>query len=204
MNKNKVYLAGNIMSYGDNLARQEEYDKLSAAKLNLDIYSPVLNKSINDKANMTEEENNQLAEKITTADIQRLWESDIVVVEPRQDAIGTLCEVGCLYGWHYMARRLLETYKNALHDDKDMDTALCEIFNEVLRILSKSNYFHYFDIRNNHLNEKDWRRSFSINQLLYGMILDCAQDKQLNNSFDEVLEKLEKRYKEQSNESDVV
>jgi hypothetical protein len=29
--------------------------------------------------------------------------------------------------------------------------------------LNKQNYAHYFDIRTNHLNEKDWRRSFSIN-----------------------------------------
>ena len=202
--KDLVYLGVDIMGFGSGLARQYEYDKFIEKKLPVDVYSPVQNKSINDKANMTEEENNHLAEKITEADIDRLWRADTTVMDPRQDAIGTLCEVGCLYGWHYMARRLLETYKNALHDDKDMDTALCEIFNEVLRILSKSNYFHYFDIRNNHLNEKDWRRSFSINQLLYGMILDCAQDKQLNNSFDEVLEKLEKRYKEQFNESDVV
>ena len=196
----KVYLAGNIMGYGDNLARQEEYDKLMAAHLNLDVYSPVLNKSINDKASMTEEENNCLAEKITEADIERLWNSDVVVVEPRQDAVGTLCEVGCLYGWHYMARKLIMTYQNALNNDKDMTIAFSEMCDEILRIYEKANYFHYFDIRTNHLNEKDWRRSFSINQLLYGMILDCAQDKQLNNKFDDVLEKLVKRYKESSDE----
>jgi len=32
---------------------------------------------------MTEEQNNHLAEKITEADIERLWNSDFTVMEPR-------------------------------------------------------------------------------------------------------------------------
>ena len=195
-----VYLGGDIMGFGSNLARQYEYDKFIEKEIPVEVYSPVMNKSINDKASMTEEENNCLAEKITEADIDRLWRAETTVMEPRQDAVGTLCEVGCLYGWQYMARKLIMTYQNALDNDKDMVAALSEMFNEVLRIYEKANYFHYFDIRTNHLNEKDWRRSFSINQLLYGMILDCAQDKQLNNKFDDVLEKLVKRYKESADE----
>ena len=50
------YLGGDIMSFGSNLARQYEYDKFIEAKLPVDVYSPVMNKSINDKSNMTEEE----------------------------------------------------------------------------------------------------------------------------------------------------
>ena len=42
---------------------------------------------------------------------------------------------------------------------------------EINRIANKDVYCHYFDIRNTQLNEKGWRRSLSINQLLYGMIL---------------------------------
>lgn len=66
------YLGGDIMTYGSNLARQYEYDKFIEMRLPVDVYSPIQNKSINDKANMTEEENNRLAEKITAADIERL------------------------------------------------------------------------------------------------------------------------------------
>ena len=193
--KKKIYLAGDIMGFGSNLAREYEYEKFLASELPLDVYSPVMNKSINDKSNMTEEQNNHLAEKITDADIQRLWESDIVVAEPRQDAIGTLCEVGCLYGWNYMSRRLFEVYQDALQRLDDDHEALGEVLNEIKRISLKKNYFHYFDIRTNHLNEKDWRRSFSINQLLYGMILDCSKDHKLYGKFDEILPELEKEYK---------
>lgn len=189
------YLGGDIMGFGSNLAREYEYEKFLERELPVDVYSPVQNKSINDKANMTEEENNHLAEKITDADIERLWNSDFTVMEPRQDAIGTLCEVGCLYGWSYMCRRLMKVYLDALHMYDDQCEALEEVMREIARIGLKKNYFHYFDIRTNHLNEKDWRRSFSINQLLYGMILDCSKDHKLYDKFDDILPELEKEYK---------
>lgn len=66
------YLGGDIMSFGANLAREYEYNKFIEMGLPVEVYSPVMNKSINDKKNMTEEENNCLAERITSADIERL------------------------------------------------------------------------------------------------------------------------------------
>lgn len=205
MDQNKKplgYLGGDIMSFGSNLARQYEYDKFLEANLPVDVYSPVQNKSINDKSNMTEEENNRLAEKITEADIERLWNSDFAVMCPEQSAIGTMCEMGCLYGWNYMANKLfevcgevgtLEEVANSQEKQAEMGIRLVQ---EINRIATKNIFAHYFDIRTNHLNEKDWRRSFSINQLLYGMILECTKDHKLYNSFDEVLPELEKLYKE--------
>lgn len=179
------YLGGDIMSFGSNLARQYEYDKFIEMGLPVDVYSPVQNKSINDKSNMTEEENNCLAEKITAADIERLWNSDFVVIEPAQSAIGSLCELGCLFGWKYMCDRLLEIAKN----EEDFHA----VINEIERMSNKDVYCHYFDIRTNHLNEKDWRRSFSINQLLYGMILYVEKNGDIE-TFDEIMEQLNKKY----------
>ncbi len=189
------YLGGDIMGFGSNLAREYEYQKFLEAKLPVDVYSPVQNKSINDKANVTEEENNHLAEKITEADIERLWNSDFTVMEPRQDAIGTLCEVGCLYGWWYMTNKLKELCQNCFDNGESCQDTLMDILEELDKIGNKNNFFHYFDIRTNHLNEKDWRRSFSINQLLYGMVLACSKDNKMYNSFDEVLPELERLYK---------
>ena len=193
-----IYLAGDIMSFGSNLARQYEYDKFNEAGINAEVYSPVMNKSINDKANMTEEENNKLAEKITQQDIDRMWKSDIVSMCPEQSAIGSLCEMGCLYGWKYVAsvmRNTADTIFNTIDKTKPSEESIRDfehkLANAFLALLyhmeDKEIYAHYFDIRTNHLNEKDWRRSFSINQLLYGMILGATQDRQLHNSFDEVL-----------------
>lgn len=188
------YVGGDIMTHGSQLARQEECDKMDAAGLNITYYSPAQNKSINDKSNMTEEQNNCLAEKITAADIERLWNSDFAVMCTEQSAIGTMCELGCLFGWKYMADRLMEISKDKVLLDNDMFAEAIE--EEIRRIANKNIFAHYFDIRTNHLNEKDWRRSFSINQLLYGMILYCTKDGKLHENFDSVLEELKKLYGE--------
>jgi len=205
------YLGGDIMTYGSNLARQEEYDKFKAAGIPGEVYSPVQNKSINDKSNMTEEENNHLAEKICEADIERLWNSDYTVLCPEQSAIGTMCEMGVLYGWKYMVKKLFEVeqkvlnkYGNPSDNDKSFSHEFilqlkADLFDalsaEINRQYNKENYAHYFDIRTNHLNEKDWRRSFSINQMLYGMILYATADHTLHNSFDEILPILQEQFK---------
>lgn len=181
------YLGGDIMGFGSNLARQYEYDKFIEMGLPVDVYSPVQNKSINDKSNMTEEENNCLAEKITAADIERLWNSDFVVIEPAQTAIGSMCELGCLFGWKYMCDRLLEIAENA------EEFPAMAVMNEIKRMSEKDVYCHYFDIRTNHLNEKDWRRSFSINQLLYGMILYVEKNGDIE-TFEEIMEQLNQKY----------
>ena len=204
------YLGGDIMTFGSNLAREYEYEQFKKAEIPGEVYSPVQNKSINDKSNMTEEENNVLAEKIVAADVERLWNSDYTVLCPEQSAIGTMCEMGILYGWKYMADKLLEMFAEAdldpdiYHDNEEKYKNYADKFNQFLmqwyqeinRIANKKNYAHYFDIRTNHLNEKDWRRSFSINQFLYGIILAATADGTLHNSFDEILPILQEQYKE--------
>lgn len=181
------------MSFGSNLARQYEYNKFKELDLPVDVYSPVMNKSINDKSNMTEEENNHLAEKITEADIERLWHSDFVVMCPEQSAIGSLTEVGCLFGWKYMTDKLLEMMHTLEEKQTNIEVIYATIKSEIERINSKDIYCHYFDIRTNHLNEKDWRRSFSINQLLYGMILYMEKNGDIE-TFEEIMEDLKKTY----------
>jgi nucleoside 2-deoxyribosyltransferase len=196
------YVGGDIMTHGSQLARQEECDKMDAAGLEVTYYSPAQNKSINDKSNMTEEQNNCLAEKITEADIDRLWNSDFAVMCTEQSAIGTMCELGCLFGWKYMADKLLDicgevgTFNEVVFSEKKQAEVGARLVEEISRIYLKNIFAHYFDIRTNHLNEKDWRRSFSINQLLYGMILYCTKDGKLHENFDSVLEELKKLYGE--------
>ena len=196
------YLGGDIMTRGSNLARQEEYDKFEQAEIPVEVYSPVMNKSINDKSNMTEEQNNHLAEKIVEADVERLWNSDFTVLCPEQSAIGTMCEMGILYGWKYMINRIFDVIADEAQNNEGQRIStneqkakafdkLTELFHQQL---NKKNYAHYFDIRTNHLNEKDWRRSFSINQFLYGIILAATTDGTLHNSFDEIIPILQKEY----------
>lgn len=189
------YLGGDIMSFGSNLARQYEYDKFNELGLDVEVYSPVKNKSINDKNSVTEEENNKLAEKITEADIERLWNSDFVVMSPEQSAIGSMCETGCLFGWKWMAQKLLDIVNNGEGDEQDTLNHLVE---EIKRIANKKDFFHYFDIRNTQLNEKGWRRSFSINQLLYGMVLYTAVNGDFE-SFGDIMNHLVEMYGSSTN-----
>ena len=218
MNKPLGYLGGDIMTRGSNLAREEEYQKFLDAELPVEVYSPVQNKSINDKSNMTEEENNHLAEKIVEADVERLWNSDFTVLCPEQSAIGTMCEMGILYGWKYMAEKLWKIFtdtpaphldfENSTEEERNkllldyINEVSTKLIYEIKRILDKQNYAHYFDIRTNHLNEKDWRRSFSINQFLYGIILAATVDGKLHNSFDEILPLLKEEYGEEQLDDD--
>ena len=104
-----------------------------------------------------------------------------------------MCEIGCLFGWKYMAEKLTEIITECENNHAPSDGTLACLKTEINRIADKQNYFHYFDIRTNHLNEKDWRRSFSINQLLYGMILYTAKNGDFE-TFDEILEHLEGLY----------
>ena len=202
------YLGGDIMTRGSNLAREEEYNKFKEAGIPGEVYSPVQNKSINDKSNVTEEENNCLAEKIVAADVERLWNSDYTVLCTEQSAIGTMCEMGILYGWKYMIEHIANEAKEKFHKKypeyinctynnmtQEQKAYMYDCFYESMnRQWKKKNYAHYFDIRTNHLNEKDWRRSFSINQFLYGIILAATADGTLHNSFDEILPLLKKEY----------
>ena len=115
--------------------------------------------------------------------------------------------MGILYGWKYMADKLLNLEEAFLEEHRqEFDEGNKErclelihemhnkVWEEIHRIFSKKNYAHYFDIRTNHLNEKDWRRSFSINQFLYGIILAATADGTLHNSFDEIIPLLQKQY----------
>lgn len=177
MNKPKIYLGGDIMTKGSKLAREEEYQQVMNANINADIYSPIKNDSINDKSAMTKEENDHLAEKIVKADIDRLWDSDAVVMCPEQHAIGSMCETGVLYGWKYMAhylKCLILTYTNK--GDYEYD-ALLAVWNVLIKLENKDVYYHYDDIRTNNLDEKNFRRSFGINQMLYGMMILSTTDK---------------------------
>lgn len=187
MDKKKpyCYLGGDIMTRGSVLAREDEYNRFKESNIPIEVYSPVMNKEINDKANVTVEENNKLAEKITEQDIERLWKSTDVVIEPLHSSIGTLTELGCLYGWKYMADQLLPMIEQG---------AIVEDIKEKLEFFkNQAVYVHAWDLRTNHLPEIDWRRSHSINQLLYGMILYITRDKGIED-LDEIFKELKEKY----------
>lgn len=110
-------------------------------KLGFQVYSPQDDKTINDKSNQTVESNNSLAEKIFDRDTRGMEQADIIIFEVANNNVGTTTEIG---QWA-MQERINPT--------------------------GKRYYFHSYDIRRTSIPEVGDRRSWSINQYLYGAIL---------------------------------
>ena len=151
MTKPYVYIAGDIMSTGS----QYELERIEKVvkKLGFDYYSPIKNKEINDKSNVTEEENNKLAEKIYRQDTDQMKKSDIIIFNYKNYAEGTKIEIGQCAGW------------------KEYEADESKLFG------NKKYFLLFDDIRNTDLNEKGFRRSHSINQYIHGAILELTDGK---------------------------
>ena len=78
-NRKSCYHVGDIMLRSAQMLRMCEIEDLKELDLDFDIYSAMLNKKINDKSGVTEEENNKLAEHILKADVDRLFDADVII-----------------------------------------------------------------------------------------------------------------------------
>ncbi|MBM7836330.1 hypothetical protein [Clostridium sardiniense] len=184
----RLYLAGGIMSRGEILAREEEYNKLQSLGLDFDIYSPVKNKSINDKSNVTEEENNKLSEKIVKADMERLWSSDLVIAEYQPYALGTISEIAILY--------MMKQFKDKLDEILKKSHSADEVMNEIVylrNLCDKDVRIHSSDIRNTDIPEIGFKRSHSYNQFCLGLIEDVTKGKSIQD-LNIIIKEVEKEY----------
>ncbi|MEG1310466.1 MAG: hypothetical protein RR942_06615 [Romboutsia sp.] len=185
----KLYQAGGIMSRGEVLVREEEFDKLLKLGLNMDIYSPVKNKSINDKKSVTVEENNKLSEKIVKADMERLWGSKIVVAEYQSYALGTISEIAILY--------MMKQFKEKL--DEILNSPNCVVdkikgIEKLRNMCDKDVRVHSSDLRNTNIPEVGYKRSHSYNQFCLGLIEDVTNGRSIQN-FNVILKELKEDYK---------
>lgn len=176
MKKNKqVYIAGDMLKKGSQLLREQE--KREIEELGYKVHSPKDDKEINDKTNQTEESNNGLAEKIVLKDTKGIIDSDIIVIEPTNDALGTMVELGQIKGMKDLALMISE-----LDNISDIHE-LCNSF------INKKVYPHYEDIRRTNIPETADRRSWSVNQYVYGVCLDLTDGIGFY-EWEEILEKL--------------
>lgn len=150
-----IYIAGDIMSNG----AQWELEQIEniVKEMGYDYYSPIKNKDINDKKNVTVEENNVLAERILAADTERLRAADIVIFNVQSHAVGTLVEIGQCLGM--------------------LDDTIDSVRREAEGVPQKAFFFLFSDIRRTDLPEIGDRRSWSINQYLHGAILALSDGK---------------------------
>ena len=163
MTKRSTYIAGDIMTRGSQLQRAEERAKLEAA--GIAVYNPQDNKSINDKQNAVQE---GLAERIVREDMERLFSATDIVIEPQPHAQGTLVELGIIYGAKVLAENVIEYINDAEFSD---DLTLATIKRILREITDIKIYPHNSDIRRTDMPEVGDRRSFSINQFVYGVVL---------------------------------
>lgn len=185
-----IYLAGDMLKKGSILLREQEAKELR--ELGHKIYSPIEDKSINDKTNQTEESNNGLAERIVRNDTRGILNSDIIVIEAHENALGTMVELGQIKGYKDCARELksiLDRLVKSECDDSQAVNRLAMELHFLIKKYDKKVYPHLEDIRRTDIPEVGDRRSWSINQYVYGVCLDLTDGKGLY-EWEEILEEL--------------
>lgn len=188
MNKRLTYIAGDIMTRGSQLQRAEERAKLEAAGIS--VYNPQDNDDINDKSKLP------LAERIVAEDIKRLFAATDIVIEPQPHAQGTLVELGIIYGMKALASTM-KMQRDLFWENEDLDfyetlDAIDEIDSMIIDgVLAQKVYPHNSDIRRTDSPETGDRRSFSVNQFVYGVVLALTDGKGFYD-FDEAVELIKK------------
>lgn len=183
-----TYIAGDIMTRGSQLQRAEERAKLEAAGIS--VYNPQDNDDINDKSKLP------LAERIVAEDIKRLFAATDILIEPQPHAQGTLVELGIIYGMKALASTM-KMQRDLFWENEDLDfnetlDAIDEIDSMIIDVvLAQKVYPHNSDIRRTDSPETGDRRSFSVNQFVYGVVLALTDGKGFYD-FDEAVEQIKK------------
>lgn len=167
----QIYLAGDMLNRGAQLQRAEEKEDLQ--NLGYKLYVPQDNKEINDKENLSSDDG--LAEKIVKADTNGIIDSDVIVMEAREAALGTCIEMGQVKGMRDLAKMILEEQGDS---DELNPKTLERILDLCYKVLSKKVLVHNSDIRRGgNPTETGDRRSYGPHQYMYGVVLDVTDGK---------------------------
>ena len=156
----KWYTLGDMLKIGNQILRKMETRALR--RLGADVYNALEQKDINDKSAQTVESNNKLAERIFEKDSKAIYESKYIVADVDNDSVGSSVEIGQIAGFNFMHASVTK-YLNEGDIDGLKKFLKKHPFKEV--------FCHTSDIRHTNIPEVGMRRSFSINQYLYGAIL---------------------------------
>lgn len=175
--KKKTYILGDGLKLGNQILRKKEYEELNKLGT-LDIYNPWMNEEINDK---TKE---PTAEEIFRQDTERILEAEIIVADADNDSVGSSVEIGQIWGVNYMLDRLEDALLNS-NSDEEFGKAVRGIMREIPK---KQLFWQCTDVRNvPGLTETGLRRSYSLNQYLYGCLLATGGEER---KFEDILEEL--------------
>lgn len=187
--KRPVYLAGDMLYKGSIMLRDLEKEQLRSK--GVPVYVPHEDKEINDKANQSLESNSGLAEKIVYKDTLAIKKADTVVIEPQRFAEGTLVELGQIKAYNEMRSRIVELLEANEKSGLDLKFALEKLVTE--EYPHKEVYAHCEDIRRTDIPEVGDRRSFGVNQYVYGVVLELTEGKGFT-PFEEIVDRLKEKY----------
>ena len=173
----RVYTAGHMLSIGSQMQRNIEARELR--ELGCSVFNP-MEADHNDKVKHADE---PLAERILHNDTVGINWSDVVVIEPLPEALGTHVELGQILGMHDVAQEVLD-----MMNDEDFD--IRSLRHAMNKHVNRKVYPHYEDIRRvDGITETEDRRSLGINQDVYGACLKLTEGKGFY-SWDEIKEEL--------------
>lgn len=161
MSKVKIYLGGDMLSTGSQMRR--EWEKNQLQKLGFNVYAPQDDKSINDKSNAKQE---KLAERIVKNDTNGIKSSNVMIFDYLPHAQGTICEMG---------------YAQRLKHELEHNDQYPKIFVQCTDIRQGTG----------HIPTEQDRMEFSINQYVYGVIMDITDGRGIQ-TFDEICEEIKK------------
>lgn len=183
MDKKKVYIGGGMLFKGERMQRQMEQEQIEA--LGHELYNPMANKAINDKANAVQE---GLAERIVKHDTDAINWADTVIIEPLAHNAGSVCELGQCKGMKDVAEEILGLID--LNSDNSSDQILLEVIKACRKHKERKVYPHYFDVRRENKSEQsEDRREFGFHQYLLGVILDLTNGEGVL-EFEDIVERL--------------
>lgn len=138
---------------------RREWEKKELERLGFKVYAPQDDKDINDKQNANQ---TGLAERIVYNDTAGIYKSDILIFDYLPHAQGMIAEMGYVHG-------LLQYVDNDKYDI----------------------YVQCTDVRQGtgHIPSEQDRTEFSINQYVYGVILDITEGRGIQ-SFEEICQEL--------------
>lgn len=188
--KKMIYLLGDILPRGMKMLREKEAQTIREELIDYHLYSAIEQKDINDKSAQTVESNNNLAERIVKKDTEAIMKADVIIAEPDNNSVGSSVELGQIEVMNRYHKALAEMISNS-KDDRECI--------EMLRVFLREHpykevYCHNGDIRRTDIPETGDRRSWSINQYLYGVVLNLTNGRGLE-SFEGIIKKLKKNGK---------
>ena len=138
---------------------RREWEKQELQRLGFDVYAPQDDEDVNDKVNANQD---GLAERIVYNDTAGIYKSDILIFDYLPHAQGTIAEMGYVHG-------VLQYVDNDKYDI----------------------YVQCTDVRQGtgHVLKEQDRSEFSINQYVYGVILDITNGRGIQ-TFEEICQEL--------------